>query len=55
MDYYLWDLQRFYERGEDRYLEFIWPQVGEVHDLDAVHKGHRGAIYKKNRRLPPRT
>ena len=55
VDYYLWALQRFYERGEDRYLEFIWPQVGEVHDLDAVENGYRGVIYKKDRRLPPRT
>jgi hypothetical protein len=35
VDYYLWALQRFYERGEARYLNFVWPQTLEVLDLDA--------------------
>lgn len=35
VDYYLWALQRFYERGEVRYLHFVWPQTLEVLDLDA--------------------
>jgi hypothetical protein len=34
VDYYLWALQRFYERGEVRYLNFVWPQMLEVLDLD---------------------
>jgi hypothetical protein len=37
VDYYLWALQRFYERGEERYLQFIWPQVIEIIDLDLVN------------------
>ncbi|MGH8020092.1 MAG: DUF3800 domain-containing protein [Opitutaceae bacterium] len=42
-DYFLWALQRFYEprrhpdtgetTHEDRYLNAIWPQVSQVHDL----------------------
>jgi hypothetical protein len=36
VDYYLWALQRFYERGETRYLDFIWPQTLEIMDLDAT-------------------
>lgn len=24
-DYFLWALQRFYERGEDRYISMLWP------------------------------
>ncbi len=38
--YPLWVLQRFYERGEARYLNFAWPQTLEVLDLDlqASHK-----------------
>lgn len=36
VDYYLWALQRFYERGEERYLNFIWRQTLEVMDLDAT-------------------
>lgn len=35
VDYYLWALQRFYERGEMRHLNFIWPQTLEIIDLDA--------------------
>lgn len=44
VDYYLWALQRFYEERrhpatgavirEDRFLNLIWPQTGEIHDLD---------------------
>lgn len=42
-DYFLWALQRFYESRvhhdtgevthEDRYLNAIWPQVSQIHDL----------------------
>jgi hypothetical protein len=51
VDYYLWALQRFYERREDRYLELIWPQVGEIHDLDRVAEGRRGVFYTKQKPL----
>lgn len=44
VDYFLWALQRFYEARrhsatgeeirEDRYLKMLWPQIGEIHDLD---------------------
>ena len=42
-DYFLWALQRFYEtrrkpetgeeNREDRYLNAVWPQISQVHDL----------------------
>ena len=51
VDYYLWALQRFYERREERFLELIWQQVGEVHDLDMVINGRRGSIYTKQKPL----
>lgn len=51
VDYYLWALQRFYERGEERYLDLIWPQVGEVHDLDRLENGRRGVFYTKQKPL----
>jgi len=51
VDYYLWALQRFYERQEDRYLEMIWGQVGEIHDLDRVEDGRRGVFYSKKKPL----
>ena len=51
MDYFLWALQRFYERRETRYTDLIWPFVGEVHDLDHTLEGRRGVYYGKGRRL----
>jgi hypothetical protein len=51
VDYYLWALQRFYERGEERYLDLIWPQVGEIHDLDRLENGRRGVFYTKQKPL----
>ena len=38
VDYFLWAVQRFYERKEDRFLNLMWPQIGEIHDL---HLGKR--------------
>ncbi len=51
VDYYLWALQRFYERGEERFLDLIWPQVGEIHDLDRLENGRRGVFYTKQKPL----
>jgi len=44
VDYFLWAIQRFYEVRrhpqtcdeirEDRFLNMLWPQIGEIHDLD---------------------
>jgi len=44
VDYFLWALQRFYEVRrhqetgeeirEDRFLNILWPQIGEIHDLN---------------------
>jgi hypothetical protein len=45
VDYFLWALQRFYEvrhhpqtgeplAREDRFLNMLWPQIAEIHDLD---------------------
>jgi len=49
VDYFLWAVQRFYEEREhqttreksreDRYLNLLWPQIAEIHDL------HFGPIY----------
>lgn len=43
VDYFLWAIQRFYEVRvhhttseeirEDRYLNLLWPQIVEIHDL----------------------
>lgn len=44
VDYFLWAVQRFYEARvhqttgeeirEERFLKMLWPQIGEIHDLD---------------------
>ncbi len=41
-DYFLWALQRFYERGEERFLTAMWPQIAEVIDLDLLAPKGRG-------------
>jgi hypothetical protein len=51
VDYFLWALQRYYERGEDRYIELIWDKVVEVEDLDRVEGGRKGVTYNKKRPL----
>jgi len=48
VDYFLWAVQRYYDRGEQRYIELIWPQVAEVNDLDLVEDGHQGVRYRKD-------
>jgi hypothetical protein len=34
IDYYLWAIQRLYERGEDRYFAFLAPQFRLIMDFD---------------------
>ena len=43
-DYFLWALQRFYERGEDRFLTATWPKFVEVIDLDFAAPKLRGKV-----------
>jgi hypothetical protein len=64
VDYFLWALQRFYERQEDGFVEMLWDRMKLVHDLDFIEDGRRGVQYgpkkpltltarerKKNRRI----
>lgn len=44
-DYLLWVLQRFYERGEDRFLELMWPAFRLVVDVDDTRKAKYGVYY----------
>lgn len=44
VDYFLWAVQRFYERKEQRFLDMMWPQIGEIHDLH--HGGPLGTFFK---------
>lgn len=50
-DYFLWALQRFYERGEDRFLQLMWPKVSLVHAVDETESKPYGEYYTKKK--PP--
>lgn len=49
VDYFLWAVQRFYERKESRFLDMMWPQIGEIHDLNL---GKTGGTFFKGEDLP---
>ena len=48
VDYFLWAVQRFYERREPRFLDAMWPQIAEIHDLH--HGGAHGTFFTGNNR-----
>jgi hypothetical protein len=50
-DYFLWALQRFYERGEDRYLEYLWPSFRLVRDIDDTRRYKYGEYYTQKKPL----
>jgi len=47
VDYLLWALQHLYERGEDRYWEYVAAKVSLVHDVDDTRENEYGAYYTK--------
>lgn len=44
-DYFLWALQRLYEREEDRYWEFVRPKAKLVYDMDDTRQNRYGVYY----------
>ena len=46
VDYYLWALQRFYERGEDRFFNLLAEQFRLIMDLDDTRREAYGEWYK---------
>ena len=50
-DYFLWALQRFYERGEGRYVEYLWEKCSVVHDIDNVRENTYGVYYTRRKPL----
>ena len=50
-DYFLWSLQRFYERREDRYLDLLWNSFRLVHDLDDTRTTRYGVYYTQKKPL----
>lgn len=50
-DYFLWALQRLYERREERYLKYVWSAVSLVHDCDDTREKSYGVYYTRNNPL----
>jgi len=51
VDYFLWALQRLYERREDRYVTMLWPAFRLVHDLDDTREAAYGVYYSQREPL----
>ena len=51
VDYFLWALQRLYERREDRYIQFVWQKIRLVHDLDDTRADKYGVFYTQKKPL----
>jgi len=51
VDYFLWALQRLYERKEERYWQFVLPSVSLVHDVDDTRNNDYGEYYTKKNPL----
>ncbi len=51
VDYFLWALQRLYERREDRYLSVIWPKFRMIMDIDDVRAKAYGEWYTQTNAL----
>jgi len=50
-DYFLWALQRLYEKRESRYWEYVWPKVRCVIDVDDTSRNPQGEWYMQNNPL----
>ena len=50
-DYFLWALQRFYERGEERFLGVLWPRFRLVIDIDDTREAEYGTYYTQRKPL----
>jgi len=50
-DYFLWALQRLFERGEERYVSVLWPRFRLVVDVDDRRVSGAGVYYTQKRPL----
>ena len=50
-DYFMWALQRHFERDESGLIEMLWDKVGEIVDLDIEHDHRRGLVYGPKRAI----
>lgn len=50
-DYFLWALQRVFEKREDRFLELLWPQCSLIVDVDDTREKEYGTYYTRKKPL----
>jgi len=50
-DYFSWSLQRLYEKGEDRFVSYLWPMYRLVIDIDDTRQAAYGTYYTKKKPL----
>lgn len=55
VDYFVWALQRLYERNEERYLAYLWEAFRFVHDIDDTRETGDGIYYTQKRPLTAST
>ena len=51
VDYFIWALQRLYERGEERYVNYLWRTFRLVHDIDDRREAGYGVRYTQKKPL----
>lgn len=51
VDYFVWALQRLYERDEERYLLYLWDDFRLVHDIDDMREAGYGGYYTQKKPL----
>ena len=51
VDYFIWALQRLYERGEERYVNYLWQDFRLVHDIDDRREAGYGVRYTQKKPL----
>ena len=52
-DYFLWALQRCFERRERRFLDLLWSKVGLILDRDDTQSKGTGEYYSRREPMPP--
>ena len=51
VDYFTWALQRLYEKGEDRYFNYLWNSIHLVKDIDDKRVAGYGVYYTQKKPL----
>ena len=51
VDYFLWALQRLYNRQEDRFIRLLWDKVSLVQDVDDTRRKQYGEYYRQRNPL----